>query len=171
MVAKAKVTVNLRKLKRFSDVMDRDFRQSGNGPIRKALNQWAFRYRSFSRRRWLDQSKGGGAWPALKPATVARRRKKSDKILIDTATMLGGFTPMFSGKPGQVQKDIKFGVNVGVGGSAKHPSGQITMGELYKIHHFGLGRVPVRTLVVEPDSKTVDGMVKDMRRGLRKAYE
>lgn len=171
MVAKLTAKVDLTRLNRFRDIVDSDLRLSGNGPVRKALKQWGFRYRTFSRRRWLTQSKGGGAWPKLKASTIKGRRKRTSKILLDTATMIGGFTPTFSGKPGQIEKKIKFGIKVGVGGSGQHPSGQITLGELYKIHHFGLGRVPVRKLVVKPNTLTIKGMTKDMRLALNKAHD
>jgi len=166
-----RVIVDLKKLKRFRKVVDVDLRRKGNGPIRKALKQWAYRYRSFARRRWLAQSKGGGDWPVLKPQTIARRRKKSDKILIDTATMLGGFTPEFGNKPGQIEEDISFGIRVGLGGSSPHPRGGVTLGDLYRIHHFGQGRVPARPLVVQPDAATVRGMRSDMKRAMKEAAE
>lgn len=165
---KTKVRIKLPKLERFGKTVNNDLRGSGTGPIRKALKQWAFRYRAFSRRRYLKQAAGGGDWPKLKRATVARRRKRSNRILIDTATMLGGFDPEFIGKPGQVEKSINFGIRVGVGGPAMHPGG-INMGQLYRIHHLGLGRVPPRTLIVSPDSATVAGMTADMKRAVKEA--
>ena len=165
---KTRVNVNLSKLNKFRDVVSQDLRGGGTGPIRKALKQWAYRYRAFSRRRYLKNSKGGGGWPALKKGTIARRRKKSTAILIDTAAMLGGFDPEFTSKPGQVEETIPFGIRVGVGGKGNHPGG-ISMGELYRIHHFGEGVVPSRTLIVEPDEATIKAMRNDMQRALKEA--
>lgn len=165
---KTSVNINLSKLTRFRDIVSQDLRGSGTGPVRKALKQWAYRYRAFSRRRYLKESKGGGAWPKLKKGTINRRRKKSTAILIDTGVMLGGFDPVFSSKPGQVEETIPFGIRVGVGGSGSHPGG-ITLGELYRIHHFGEGVVPARTLIVRPDQSTINSMREDMRRALKEA--
>lgn len=165
---KTKIRVKLPKLEKFEKTVNNDLRGSGNGPIRKALKQWAYRYRAFSRRRYLKQAGGGGAWAPLKQSTVRRRRKQSNRILIDTATMLGGFDPEFIGKPGQVESTVKFGIRVGVGGPAMHPGG-INIGKLYRIHHLGLGRVPPRTLIVSPDQATITGMAQDMKKAMKEA--
>lgn len=50
-------------------------RESPPSPERRAMNnQWAARYEAFARRRFVRNSRGGGEWPPLSPATIARRR-------------------------------------------------------------------------------------------------
>lgn len=158
--------VDLEDLTKFKNVTDRDLRGSGTGPIRVALKQWALRYRTFLRKRYLAFSRGGGNWPPLKPATIRRRRKKSTGILIDTGSMITAFEPVFAGKPGQLEETIPFGIRVGVGGSGNHPEANMPMARLFEIHNAGEGHVPERKIVVPPDAQTVDGMVSDMERAI-----
>lgn len=52
------------------------------GPASKDMHErWAARYLGFARRRYTRQSRGGGDWPPLKPATVARRRYRNGKTI------------------------------------------------------------------------------------------
>lgn len=155
--------VGLKGLERFNDTINQDLRGSGNGPIRKALRQWGYVYRQYLRLRYLRYARGGGNWPPLKPATIRRRRGRGNKvsILIDSGTMIGAFQPAFAGKPGQLQEDVPFGVRVGVGGG-EHPHAHISIRELIRIHHFGLGNVPAREIVVPPDDDTTKTMKRLM---------
>lgn len=79
MSIKASITVKikLRRLERFKSQVAADLQNSTQGPVRKALKQWAVRYRSFLQERFDAYSKGGGDWPPLSPATIARRRSGS----------------------------------------------------------------------------------------------
>ena len=55
----------------------RQAEQAGGGPqsnpVRIMLRRWGARYLAFTQRRYYRYSRGGGDWPALKPATVSRR--------------------------------------------------------------------------------------------------
>ncbi len=156
------VNVDLRKLQKFTNVVKTDLRVSGTGPLRQAIKKWGARYRSFLQKRYLIFSRGGGSWPKLKPSTI--KRKKSRLILIDTRTMINAFEPTFEGKPGQLNKAIPFGVRVGVGGEGqRHPTANgLTVRQLFTVHQFGLGIVPARETVDDPDSQTIKGMKTDM---------
>lgn len=169
MLIRSTVTVNLKKLKRFESEVNSGFKVGATGPIRKAIKQWGIRYRAFLQQRYLKFSQGGGNWPPLKPSTIKRRRKQSSAILFDTGTMFGAFEPVFQNKPGQLNKEIDFGVLVGVGGDfSSHPTAHgVTLKELIIIHHFGLGVVPARIIVVPPSSRLIGDMVGDMSRALR----
>lgn len=46
----------------------------GAAPIRKAYNQWAARYSTFTRRRFNTYSRGGGDWKPLALSTILARR-------------------------------------------------------------------------------------------------
>lgn len=170
-MVRARVTIGtgLAKLKRFSKVISEDLRGSGQGPVRKAIRQWGFRYRSFIQERFIDFSRGGGNWPPLSPATIRGRRNKGGRvsILIDTGAMFASLAPTFMGKPGEVNEDIPFGIRVGIGGSEIHPDAGITMAQLIRIHNFGEGVVPKREIIVPPDNATIRGMREDMKRALK----
>lgn len=143
------------------------------------LKQWAGRYRAFAKKRFSVFSRGGGDWAPLKPATIKARRKGKGKsklstrggvaILIDTDTLWNALDFRFTSRPGQFEKILrgsgKFtGIRVGFGGPAKHPSGNVTVAGLATIHQEGLGRVPARKIIVEPDFKTLNGMADDVER-------
>lgn len=185
----ATVTVNLEPLKRFACVIADDLRRSGTGPIRDALRQWAVRYRSAMQERFVEQSRGGGEWPPLKEITKQRRRgtqqgprKKRGKrgsehaatgtfaILRDTGTLFNALSPAFSGKPGQLQEDIEFGVRVGYGGPMRYEKGKApaTIADIARFHQTGAGRLPIRKILVDPPASCLAGMVADMERAIER---
>lgn len=65
-MAHASVQVDLGRLKRLAAVVEGDLANSSDGPVRKAMRQWAARYRAFLQERFDKYSKGGGDWPPLK---------------------------------------------------------------------------------------------------------
>lgn len=172
----ATVRLNLKPLKRFAAAVSADLRLTGNGPVRRAMRQWAARYRSFAQQRFDVYSKGGGDWAPLKESTKRRRRKarkgrirgatRSFSILRDTGLMFQALNPVWSRKPGALQKDISFGVRVGYGGSAKHPGGKASIADIARFHDTGAGNLPKRLIIDSPDAKTVAAMAGDMERGL-----
>lgn len=166
--------VPLPKLQRFAKAIESDLRMSGNGPIRAALRQWAVRYSSFTRERFLNYARGGGDWKPLAASTIAGRRKGRGKkkgappkvsILIDTGLLIGSLDPRFAAKPGPVTSDIPFGVRVTAGGTNQHSKG-ITFAKLVAIHHHGIGRVPQRKIIVFPSASVIAGMKSDMVRAI-----
>lgn len=159
----AKVTVDLKPLRRFASEIEKDLTQNGNGEVAKALSKWAVRMRGFLQKRFASLSRGGGEWPPLSPRTIAGRRKGSSSILRDTGTLFAALNPVFDGRAGAIEQRIKYGVRVGYGSPAKHPKSQsMTISQIAEIHQLGLGRNPVRRIIVPPDQATLDAMVKDM---------
>lgn len=161
----ADVKINLRGLSAFQREVSGDLRKKGQGRIRKALRQCAAVYRSDMSERFDTFSKGGGDWAPLKKSTIARRRKGRNKkakrkasILRDTGTLFAALNTRFTGKPGQVEKDIPFGIRVGIGGSGKHPSGSITVAKIASFHQLGKGRLPKRQIIVEPSTGAIKRM-------------
>lgn len=155
------VKFNIEPLKRLIRTMGR----MNTTPIFK---KWAFRYRSFVQHRFDRFSKGGGNWPSLSPLTIARRRKGKRKgkgrvaILRDTGTLLTALTPSFQRLPGQLQQIVTDGVRVGIGGPARHPGGAATIADIASFHQTGEGHLPVREIIVKPDTATINGMVSDV---------
>lgn len=174
------VRLNLEPLKRFLSVMARDLRLGGSGPVRDAMKQWAFRYRSFVRERFDAYSKGAGNWAALSPATIkGRRRGKKGRvvrgvtlvgaaILRDKGILFAALQPTFTGKPGALQRDIPFGVRVGFGGPARYPGGQATIADIAGYHQVGGGRLPRREIIVDPPHGIMNAMAADMERAMEK---
>lgn len=168
------VKVNLKPLKRFIRAVSQDLRLSGSGPIRKAIKQWAVRYRSFVRERFDKFSKGGGDWKPLSKRTLAGRRKGKGvglvaAILRDTGTLMAALQPTFTRKPGALERDIPFGVRVGFGGPARHKGGKATIADIASFHQEGKGRLPKREIIVDPSRGVLNAMASDMERALGKA--
>ncbi len=169
MELRADVKVNLKPLERFKNAIHTGL-ATGSGPILKALKQWAARYRGFVQERFDTFSKGGGDWPDLAPSTKRRRRKGGTSgrfsILRDTSILFGALDIRFHNQPGALEEKIPFGVRVGFGGPARHPDGEVTIADLANIHQKGLGVVPEREIIVEPNQVTVEGMAGDMLRAV-----
>lgn len=139
----------------------------GTGPIRKVHQQWGARFRSFTQIRFNKYSRGGGDWPSLKN-TRSRNRKGQflkQSILRDTNTLFYSVTPAFSGLPGQLQRGIPLGIEVGIGGASKHPKGLRTVGEIATYHQTGAGNNPVRKIIVLPPQDVINSMSRDLKRG------
>lgn len=134
---------------------------------RSVYNQWAARYRSFLQHRFVGHSRGGGDWQPLK-----RKRKRGAKrkaaILRDTNTMFRVLDPAFKSGPGQLQEELPYGVRVGFGGTGNHPKAEMTVARLAEIHHFGLGHMPERRIIVDPDDAVQRAMVGDVERHWKK---
>ncbi len=161
----AKVKVDLKPLEKFADSIHKGL-QNNSGPIRKAYKQWAARYRSFVQERF-DRFGKGGEWQDLAPSTKRRRRGTIFTILRDTSTMFGALDTLFSGQPGALEKKIPFGIRVGFGGPGRHKSGgKATIADIARFHQEGVGRLPQRLIIVDPDQRTVDGMAGDMLRAV-----
>jgi len=139
-------------------------------------------YMSFTRRRYIKFSRGGGDWKALKPATVKRRKKgkgkkakgASAKILVDTGILLNALSP---GAPGYMNKMIgKKKVRVGFGktqhkskkGEKKKP---MTYQRLADIHQRGLGNSPAREIFVKPDRPALRRMRKVLKVTIEKGVK
>jgi len=170
LVEVAPVDIDLRGLKKFEEVVDKDLRKGGNGPIRAAIKQWAARYRGFVQRRFVKFSRGGGDWQPLK--NKRRRGKKGRASLLrDTNTLFAALDPQFKRKPGQLQKNVPFGVKVGYGDGGQHPIASASVTQLAEWHQLGAGNLPARKIIVKPDRKTISGMAADMQRAMGRLAE
>jgi hypothetical protein len=169
------VILRLRGLFRFSDSVQRHLKGPNHGgPIGVAFKQWGAVYRGFVKERFHRFSRGSGDWPPLKPSTIARRRKGTGvgtvAILIDTGTLFAGLDPSLKTEKGAIQKDIRNGIRVGYGGSARHEKGGGTIAAIASYHQAGGGRLPKREIIVKPDSATIAKMAKLMRDAIEKEW-
>ena len=145
-------------------------------PHRIMLRRWAARYATFTRRRFIKLSRGGGdatgGWPGLKASTKRRRRKarpgskgtRQFSTLIDTNQLSRAIEP---GQDGNFLQDVGGGINIGFAAvpkrvrSGKRPSA--TLGEIASFHHFGKGNLPKRPILVDVDDNTRRQMLGDAR--------
>lgn len=134
---------------------------------RSVFNGWAARYRGFARERFSRLSRGvGGEWPALKPATIARRRKgkgpgSAASILIDSGTMFAALDPQVQ-RPGALEDPLRNGIRVGFGGPDRHPTGDATIADIAGFHQLGAGTLPKREIIVEPPTIVTEAMAMDV---------
>ncbi len=160
----SKVTINVKSLKRFSS----DIKDSTKG-VGKALRQWGVRYRAWTQERFDKFSKGGGNWKKLK----RKRRRGGDKtsVLRDLGALFTALTPNFIRAPGQFEQQGKLSIIVGYGGPSRHPRGNATIADIASFHQLGKGNLPVREIIVDPDTSLQKDMAKDMERGLDSTYK
>lgn len=177
---------DLTPLKRFQRGIAESGAAGGSNPINWVLRQWGARYLTFVRRRYIRFSRGGGDWKPLATSTLkqrrgSKRRKTRSKrahtktttrgsakrvaILRDTGTLLGALT---IGAPGNLYKLVRKAVRVGFGGPTKHPDGKMTIRDIAVAHDEGKGNLPKRQILVEPDHRTVSGLLADLRRGVQR---
>jgi hypothetical protein len=189
----AYVKLDLRPLLRFAHKV-----RARSGAFRRAIIQWGARYRGFARARFVRYSAGGGDWPRLKPSTLAARRRRvksgyvfrinkagkrvrrgfkegassqltaAPRILWDRGLLIGATRATFTHAPGQLQEEIPEGLRVGYGGPARYPKGQITIADIAHAHQTGAKHLPVRKIIVEPDTKTIRDMVGDLERAIER---
>jgi hypothetical protein len=136
----------------------------GGGAMREMYAEWGRRMLAFWRDQFRRNRGGGGDWPPLKPET-ARRHKDRIGILSVTLTLFNALRP---GAPGNVFQVDAGGVAVGIGGSAKHPESNLTIGEIALIHHRGTPFCPKRTIFYPPDATLKRLMQDDARRTVQR---
>ena len=125
---------------------------------RRMRSQWFHRFDRFSR--------GGGNWRSTNRRRGSRGRNRA-KILRKTNTLIKALSPVFRGLAGQWEKIRGNSVETGYGGSARHPEAKMTVLSLARIHNEGLGIVPRRQIIVQPNAETRRLMIQDGERILK----
>jgi len=115
------------------------------------------RYSAEMRRRFSTQ--GDGDWQDLSPETIRKRRKKSNRPLLDTGTLRRALTV---GAAGNHYQNDRRGIEFGFGDTGKSNDGKRTIGEIARFHQYGMGNNPKREILVEPSHTTLQRMVKDV---------
>ena len=158
---------------------------AGRGELRGVFKQWGRIYLSFVQRRFNAFSRGGGNWPKLTEETVKRKRGKASpsrrrrarrvsaaagSVAAPTAMLVATGTlksALDIGSPGNVFKLLVDGARVGFA-QTRHPAGGVSILGLAVIHDLGLGRVPQREILVEPDTDTQRQLNRSLSLGLDK---
>ena len=133
-------------------------------------DKWLRRIARRMRRQWFDRfdrfSRGGGNWKSTNRRRGSRGRNRA-KILRKTQTLIKALSPVFRGLPGQWEKINGNSVETGYGGSARHPEAKMTGLSLARIHNEGLGIMPRRQIIVQPNAETRRLMIEDGERILK----
>lgn len=141
----------------------------GEKPKKKKRNMSVREFKSKAKR--IMTGKGSTAAREKKLRSLYKKRdsqvkrweakKASVKILEDTGGLLNTIQSMaglqsFSLIPNGIRLEMK----------GRGRDGKMSYGEIARIHHFGLGHVPVRTIYVSPDATTLKGIVSDAKRAI-----
>lgn len=152
------VKTNL-KLPRTSETLKALKRPQGF--VLSALNEAAGIYKNFILSRFDKFSRGGGDWRNIKPETA--ERKKSSAILVDTRTMRLGLAADIGAVSVNGLK-----MTIRIKQRTKHKRAKMSVAKLASIHHFGLGRVPARKILVRPDARTNRQISDKVQRGIKR---
>lgn len=88
-------------------------------------------------------------------------------ILRDTGTLFAALSPVFASRPGQIEENIPYGINVGYGGASAHPSAKkATIADIANYHQTGAGHLPVRKIIVSPPETVTQQMSVIMQRAI-----
>jgi len=164
----ADLVLNMKPFERLVEAVDKAGDAASSAPLGIMFTKWGARYMTFTRREFMRNSRGGGDWPKIKRQTARRRKgprrsrkgkKRRHSILIQTRTLFNALSP---GMTGNLNQRIRRpgGIRVGFSG-AQHNNDGITIRELAIIHDQGLGNNPERVILKEPDSRTINGMMRD----------
>jgi len=187
--------INIKGLENMSQEIRQGLSSGSPSPMRGAMKQWAVRYRAAMQSRFDKFSRGGGNWRGLAESTKDRRRhgkggkfkrgrrarrkaaasKGGGKISIlrDLGQLFAVLTPVFKRLPGQSEKNIPFGIEVGFQGPGRKKTregkrSKATIREVAEFHHAGMGNNPKRELLVDPSADLKGKMAGDMERAIQK---
>lgn len=146
------------KLKRFQEIANAKPKS-----MDRIFESWTKIITAFIRRRFSRASRGDGTWKPLAPSTIARRRKHSTSILQDTGLLFRQLSPELSSVTPVTKSGQLFQSTVSFGGKATYPNGT-TITDVMSFHQTGGGRLPQRKIIVDPDAKTRDQLIRSAQR-------
>jgi hypothetical protein len=135
-----------------------------NPHIRNGLEGAQTEYLESMRERFVEQSGGAGEWPELARLTQRERARlgfnPTRPILTRLAIL---YTALRAGQPGSASEFTHDSLRAGIGGPERHPGygdrpPSLTIGQIAEIHQRGLGRVPVRRILVDPSDSVLARM-------------
>jgi hypothetical protein len=164
----SRAVLNIKPLEKLIKAVDKAGSAASSEPLGRMFVKWGARYSTFARREFMKNARGGGKWKPLKAQTAKRRKgpRKSRKnkvrkhsILIETGTLRNALS---AGFPGHLSKRLRTPAGIRVGFSdAPHGSGKLTIRQLAVFHDEGKGNLPQREILVDPDQRTIRGMMTD----------
>lgn len=144
-----------------------------NGRISRSKSKPKGNSKGRARRVTFTQAK-----KKLKAAFKAVKRKWKNKgkdsskvktkqaILTDTGVLRNSLAPTIRPSAGAYQRNMNMAIAIGWSGGSHE--GGVTVEQLMLWHHNGVGRLPKRTILALPDTKTVDQLVSALSRGIRR---
>lgn len=118
-------------------------------------------YLAYVRRKFVENSRGGGLWPPLKRKRKRNKSLDNQAILRDTGFLLQSLSV---GAAGNFLEHSINSVTVGFG---KVPHGGDNASNLREIaiyHNEGQGNLPQREILLAPDEITQDRMISELKR-------
>lgn len=157
------------------------------GPMRAAMDLASAELIRWENGRFISASGGDGTWRDISPKTKRRRLKgqaaaAGSKARITTQVVLGQHLPILydtttlyaglfeRGAEGHFVEFEADGVREGVAGGT-HPNTTLTVGALAEVHDRGLGHVPKRPVMSEPDGSTTTVVVGHLATGVNDAFQ
>lgn len=160
-MAKITIKLDIRPLEKFRRQFDKQMNSRNfSSTLGSMWDLIGVLYLSFTRRRFVNFSKGGGNWAPLKSKRKRGSTKKA-RILIDTGIMFGALS---IGASGNLHKKIPFGVQVGFSEGTRHGKNNFTIRDLAVAHDLGKGKTVKREILVEPDAMTIQRMHSVIKR-------
>ncbi len=157
----ASLRINIGPLAKFKAPLSKQ-----RGDIKAGIKEASGIYVAYVLKRFDANSRGGGDWRPLKPETIAT--KGSSAILVDTRALrqaLGASIEVV------VKTEPRLTVIAKLKGRRRHRRAKMAVADLATIHHFGLGRVPQRKILIQPDRKTSSQMSAAIVRGIKKSID
>jgi hypothetical protein len=164
----------------------------GAAQMRPLYELWGKRYLSFVKRKFVENSAGGGDWPDLADSTMAERmreayhtkRGRKMRQIMKAYGLHGDERTEFIGEnlsvailqdkglllralnvgaQGNLFQPHTFGIKVGIGGPARHGDDDATIGDIAAYHNEGGGRLPKRQIIWPPDDDFKMFMLQTLR--------
>lgn len=129
-----------------------------NKPI--ILNTAARRLSRWQQNRFISFSAGGGDWAKLAASTILRKTRRG--VASNPEWILREYDELFTSFG---FRNINGALVVGITNNKSHPRGSTTF-VIARVHQGGLGRVPVRRIVILPPK----GILKQMNSDIRAEY-
>lgn len=139
----------------------KDLFKRPRGPVKTGLDQAGRMYTAFVLSEFDRKSRGGGGWRPLKQETI--NAKGSSAILVDKRALRQGLATSITVT---TRTSPRFALIAAFKGKKKHRRSKLTISDLATIHHYGLGRVPSRKILVRPNKATVARMTTVIMRGV-----
>lgn len=167
-MVKLKVTIDVNPLRSFRTQVSADIKNPGGEIGSVVMKSWPEHYFEYLRKRYRQNSAGGGDWPALSKRTLEKKVERKGIVRISD-TIYNALKP---GNPGNMVKKVSGnkGVRLGIGGENVHPGSKLPIGKLAALLSSGNPEknLPARPIIVAPDTETLTRLRISTQRGFAK---